>query len=326
MNTIKDAENVLAKLIEELAIYAGFNPLMGLFKGRLGLVIVLFSASSYFKKDELKDIAESMLDDILEEAQGCNDFSFSEGLMGLGWGVSYLMEQGFIEQDDDFFHELDEKLSDIEYLSTIINYHEVAFLGLYHNQRKKITVQPGFFDEQLFKYFLWFVQSPKIPDDLLTENDYSLIPFFYCIDLARENDAKNSILDEIEYLFQKKYCNKRDKYIFSPKKSFDKLMNIKNFGHSIDWNDHFLSFNQLISLYSSNLYYKNNFDFPAINRIELSLGKILNDEILLDNINQLISPYNMGLTQPFSGFIWALLNYCFVVKKEILSEEKIVTS
>ena len=74
------------------------------------------------------------------------------------------------------------------------------------------------------------------------------------------------------------------------------------------------------------MYYKNSFDFTAINRIELSLGKILNDEILLDNINQLISPYNMGLTQPFSGFIWALLNYCFVVKKEILSEEKIVTS
>ena len=79
MKILKDAENLLAKLIGELAVCAGFNPFMGLFKGRLGLVILLKSASNYFKKDELKDVAESMLDDILEEAQGCNDFSFSEG-------------------------------------------------------------------------------------------------------------------------------------------------------------------------------------------------------------------------------------------------------
>jgi hypothetical protein len=87
-------------------------------------------ASTFGKNEEYKDIADLMLDELLEEVQVCDDFSFSEGIMGLAWGIGYLMEQGFLEQDDDFFCELDDVFSNFEELSKRIYYPESKSMPL----------------------------------------------------------------------------------------------------------------------------------------------------------------------------------------------------
>ena len=88
-----------------------------LYFDKAGISLALFEASKYFQNEEMENAAFKLLQEalILKSA----DFSFENGLSGIGYALHYLIENKFIEADfDELFGEQYEKtvksLGDIE--------------------------------------------------------------------------------------------------------------------------------------------------------------------------------------------------------------------
>ena len=75
-----------------------------LLKGKMGLVLFFYEYGRYTGKHIYTDIADIMLDEIIESLS----FNEDEVIAGIGWGVQYLIKNKFVEGDSN------EILSDID--------------------------------------------------------------------------------------------------------------------------------------------------------------------------------------------------------------------
>ena len=84
---------------------------IGLFDGKMGIIISLIT---YSRRNKLKCI-ESMVDflmaQLLDSMTDISPFSFSNGLTGIGWGIEYLIQKGYMPGcGADICSEIDKKL------------------------------------------------------------------------------------------------------------------------------------------------------------------------------------------------------------------------
>ena len=97
----------------------------GLKGGKMGAIIFFFHCSRETGVDKYEEIAEHLLDDIYQNLSQNIPLDFVNGLSGIGWGIEYLLQHGFVEG------EADEILSEIdEYIIDEINRQHMAGLDL----------------------------------------------------------------------------------------------------------------------------------------------------------------------------------------------------
>ena len=90
-------------------------PEIGIWKGRMGIVIFLFHYARYSNNDLYKDLAEKMLTDIFNDIRKGTHYGFATGLSGIGWGIEYLHQQGFIEGDtNEILSDFDKRIMEID--------------------------------------------------------------------------------------------------------------------------------------------------------------------------------------------------------------------
>ena len=88
------------------------NP--GLYTGKLGMIILFYEYSRSSEDILYEQFADEMMDTILELPDSL-PFRFADGLTGIGWGITYLLREKFIEGDiEEILSEVDEKLSNIK--------------------------------------------------------------------------------------------------------------------------------------------------------------------------------------------------------------------
>ena len=91
-------EGLLLRIVNHNLQYEPCNSDLGLFKGRMGTILFFFHYARYTGKTLYADFAEKLLDDIYEditeEVTTCQ-------LCEIGWGILYLLQQGFVEGDAD---------------------------------------------------------------------------------------------------------------------------------------------------------------------------------------------------------------------------------
>jgi hypothetical protein len=116
--------------ISKLAVVAGFSPRTGLYNGRMGTIITLYSGSAYFDLPDVAAIADNLLEDLLDDIQYNDDLGFSSGLTGIGWGINYLIKNKFIEAEPDFFKDIDDHLSN-KLSIEVFGLEEYLLVGLY---------------------------------------------------------------------------------------------------------------------------------------------------------------------------------------------------
>lgn len=105
-------EDRLHCLAEILALNGGFLPKHGLARGKLGISIFLYHYARYTCNNYYDELAGSLLDDLIVEINSSAPLDFDEGLTGIGWGITYLINKGFIEGDiDDILEEVDLSIS-----------------------------------------------------------------------------------------------------------------------------------------------------------------------------------------------------------------------
>jgi len=92
-----------------------FIPDIGIWKGRMGVVIFLFHYAQYSNNDLYKDLAENMLTDIFNDIRKDTHYGFATGISGIGWGIEYLFQQGFIEGDtNEILSDFDKRIMEID--------------------------------------------------------------------------------------------------------------------------------------------------------------------------------------------------------------------
>jgi lantibiotic modifying enzyme len=103
------------RIINALLLNASFIDNLGLMHGKMGIAIYFFHLARQTGNTIYEDYAGELLDEIYEEITLETPLDFENGLAGIGWGIEYLMQNGFIDADtdevlEDFDHKLFQKL------------------------------------------------------------------------------------------------------------------------------------------------------------------------------------------------------------------------
>ena len=121
----------------------------GLLNGRMGLAIFFYQYYRYAGDKIYKDFADRLIDEIYENINSQISADFESGLMGIGWGIEYLVKNNFIEAEtDETLAEVDSIIykSMIQSPVLICNSNDFFGYGLYFLSRLKIG---GHYDKDL---------------------------------------------------------------------------------------------------------------------------------------------------------------------------------
>jgi hypothetical protein len=140
------------RIINSLLLNASFIDNFGLMHGKMGISICFFHLARQTGNQIYEDYAGELIDEIYEEITANTPVDFENGLAGIGWGIEYLVQNGFIEADtDEVLEEFDNRI----------------FKELIYNTPHDIGLLNGL--TGLGAYFLKRIQNPasndeKIPD------------------------------------------------------------------------------------------------------------------------------------------------------------------
>ena len=84
---------------------------IGLFDGKMGIIISLITYSRRNKLKCIESMADFLMEQLLESMTDILPISFSNGLTGIGWGIEYLIQNGYMSGcGADICTEIDNKL------------------------------------------------------------------------------------------------------------------------------------------------------------------------------------------------------------------------
>ena len=88
----------------------GMNDI-GLFDGKMGIVISLITYSRNNKLKCVEEMVDFLMEQLLESMTNISPLSFSNGITGIGWGIEYLIQNGYMPGcGADICSEIDKKL------------------------------------------------------------------------------------------------------------------------------------------------------------------------------------------------------------------------
>ena len=103
------------RITHHLMLNAYFNPDLGLFHGQMGTVLAMSEYSKYANNEVYFDVASCLLDNIAGKMHKNLLFSFASGLSGIGWGIEYLIQYGFVEGESvEICEEIDRKIMETD--------------------------------------------------------------------------------------------------------------------------------------------------------------------------------------------------------------------
>ena len=107
----KHNNELLQRIANHLIINSSFLENLGLFHGKMGIVIFFYHYSRYANNPIYEEFAEELLDEIFEEIHDKLPIDFENGYLGIGWGIEYLAEQKFIYGNtNDILADIDKKV------------------------------------------------------------------------------------------------------------------------------------------------------------------------------------------------------------------------
>ena len=99
------------RITNTLLLNASFIDNLGLMHGKMGIAIYFFHLARETKNQIYEDYAGELIDEIYDEITIKTPCGFENGLAGIGWGIEYLVQNGFIEADtDEVLEEFDKRI------------------------------------------------------------------------------------------------------------------------------------------------------------------------------------------------------------------------
>lgn len=173
-------------LVRELVQAGRSTSCLGLTNGKMGIAIALFRYARLSGEAVCEEIAGVLLDEVCERLDYSMPVSFGDGLCGIGWGIEYLVQHGYVEGDTD------EILKEID-LCVVRNIHIYGISGL--SLQNGIV---GFGRYMLIRILPTFVSVDTSSSALLKEY------LIYLIDWLEEElkHSDESVEDLLDFLFE----------------------------------------------------------------------------------------------------------------------------
>ena len=99
MNTEKDI--LLRRIANHLILHSIDIEDIGLFHGKMGVVLFFAHYARYTDQAIYDDFAGELLEEISENIPETLPINLETGLCGIGWGIEYLIQNGFMEGDSN---------------------------------------------------------------------------------------------------------------------------------------------------------------------------------------------------------------------------------
>lgn len=108
---MESQDYVLKRIANHLMLNSSFLSEIGLYEGKMGIVVFFFHYARYTGNPLYSDFAEELLNEIYAEISVYTPITFAGGLCGIGWGVLHLLENKFVEgSPDEILREIDDKI------------------------------------------------------------------------------------------------------------------------------------------------------------------------------------------------------------------------
>lgn len=145
---IVDNDIILKCIANHLIINEASLSNLGLSHGKIGIILYFFHYAHYSRNPIYARFAGELLDDLYEDLDDKCTFCFEDGLSGIGWGVLYLLENGFIEgNSDEILCDIDNKIMEWD-LNRICNSKDLTeFIGISQYINYRIKYSENSFDK-----------------------------------------------------------------------------------------------------------------------------------------------------------------------------------
>lgn len=130
---MNNRNNMLDRIAKHLILNSSFMDELGLYNGKMGIVIFFAHYARYSRKAIYDHFADELIDEIYKGATINTSTNFETGLCGIAWGFDYLIYNGFVERDDDLilkeiYDVLEESELSKESCKTNIYYKYIDFI------------------------------------------------------------------------------------------------------------------------------------------------------------------------------------------------------
>lgn len=171
----------IAKLIQQNGL-AGTS--QGLMQGNTGLCLFFYHLARNTNNHDYEQLADDLLDKVFENLSTSAFADFENGLSGIGWGIEYLVQNGFTEGDtDEILEEVDNKVFKTLHEENLISFelgNGLTGYLFYLINRLKIPINPNSMAQRINRELL-ILTINKL--DKVVSNQFPSITKEICFDL-----------------------------------------------------------------------------------------------------------------------------------------------
>lgn len=173
MKNIENTDETLQRIVPHILLNSSFVPDLGLFHGKMGIVLFFAHYARYTGNPIYDDFAGKLLDEIYEDITMDLPINLEYGLCGIGWGIEYLVQNGFMEGDtNDILADIDCRIMEIDprRIKDISLQRGLGGIAFYVNIRinSKTRIQKNIFD----KDYINNIKNAIKNTELINQNDY----------------------------------------------------------------------------------------------------------------------------------------------------------
>ena len=140
-----DSNSLLAQTARHFLFFGSYLRHIGLFNGKMGLMIFLFHYARHSGNSLYEDFAMELFGEINRDISVETPIGLENGLCGIGWGILHLSHNGFIEDNaNEILKEMDKKIMEYDLMRMKDLSLENGFQGmaLYLSERLKDWSSP----------------------------------------------------------------------------------------------------------------------------------------------------------------------------------------
>lgn len=97
MDTFYNNIDYLFRIARHLIVNSSYTDNLGLFDGKMGILIFFAHFARYTQKKIYDDFAGKLLDEVYTEIHTETPINFKNGLCGIGWSMEYLLQNNFLD-------------------------------------------------------------------------------------------------------------------------------------------------------------------------------------------------------------------------------------
>lgn len=158
-------KKILQKIANILTLNVHNINSVGLLNGQMGIVLFYYNYSRFTQNKLYSDIADELFESVYNKVAGLKDISFDQGILGIAWGIRYLIRNKFVEGNpDEVLSEIEDFLFKQNISDNAQSPISLSAMGMYIHSMIKDGVELDKIDQLicmlLNKYEFYFLSLP----------------------------------------------------------------------------------------------------------------------------------------------------------------------